>query len=110
METSNDNTIISNDNTITITSAPDYSHSYTVAPSCISTIDIDEPEIVIGDMTATELCKTIKNQRLEIEALTDILNEIVDSGNLNIPMNINERVSQKQFLEILSGDPNNENI
>jgi hypothetical protein len=98
------------DDTITITSAPDYSHSYyTVAPSSI-TIDIDEPEIVIGDMTATELCKTIKNQRLEIEALTDILNEIVDSGNLNIPMNIKERVSQKQFLEILSGDSNNEDI
>lgn len=100
--------------TITITGALDYTSDYTYNTSYSpSTITISDPyfdvETTIGGMTATEITGTIKKQRMEIEALTDILNEIVDTGEFNIKMNLKERVLQKEFLDKLAGD-NNEDI
>lgn len=48
---------------------------------------------------------TIREQRLQIEALTDIINEMVEKKDFNnIDCDVNKRVEQKKFLHKLSKD------
>ena len=125
METSDS----TDNNIITITGAPDYTLSDSdyvfditedcswgsgtiMAPMAPSRITLTLPEdekTFIDPMEVKELTDTITKQRLEIEALTDILSEIVETGEFKVDMDLKERVRQKQFLEKLAGD-NNENI
>lgn len=125
METSDS----TDNNIITITGAPDYTLSDSdyvfditedcswgsetimspMAPSRITLTLPEDEKTFIDPMEVKELTDTTTKQRLEIEALTDILSEIVETGEFKVDMDLKERVLQKQFLEKLAGD-NNENI
>ena len=115
--------------TVTITSAPTYTvtdsdyvfditeNSYwsnavttsSMSPSRITlTLPADE-KTYIGGMEVNELTDTIRKQRREIEALTDIISEIVETGKFKVDMDLKERVLQKEFLEKLAGE-NDEDI
>ena len=80
-----------------------------MSPSRITLTLPEDEKTFIGGMEVHELTNTIRKQRLEIEALTDILSEIVTTGEFKVDMDLEERVLQKQFLEKLAGD-NNEDI
>ena len=112
------------DDTVTITSSPTYTitdsdyvfditedcswGSETImspmAPSRITLTLPEDEKTFIDPMEVKELTDTITKQRLEIEALTDILSEIVETGEFKVDMDLKERVLQKQFLEKLSND------
>jgi len=117
------------DDTVTITGAPTYTvtdsdyvfditeNSYwsnavttsSMSPSRITLTLPEDEETYIGGMEVNELTDTIRKQRREIEALTDIISEIVETGKFKVDMDLKERVLQKEFLEKLAGE-NDENI
>ena len=115
--------------TVTITSAPTYTvtdsdyvfditeNSYwsnavttsSMSPSRITLTLPEDEKTYIGGMEVNELTDTIRKQRREIEALTDIISEIVETGEFKVDMDLKERVLQKEFLEKLAGE-NDEDI
>ena len=117
------------DDTVTITGAPTYTvtdsdyvfditeNSYwsnavttsSMSPSRITLTLPEDEETYIGGMEVNELTDTIRKQRREIEALTDIISEIVETGKFKVDMDLKERVLQKEFLEKLAGE-NDEDI
>ena len=117
------------DDTVTITGAPTYTvtdsdyvfditeNSYwsnavttsSMSPSRITLTLPEDEETYIGGMEVNELTDTIRKQRREIEALTDIISEIVETGKFEVDMDLKERVLQKEFLEKLAGE-NDEDI
>ena len=66
-----------------------------------------ESDIIMehGDETIKVL-DTMIQQRYEIEALTDVIKEMVTTKNFDVDFDINKRVEQKKFLKKLGEDPN----
>jgi hypothetical protein len=50
--------------------------------------------------------ETMIQQRYEIEALTDVIKEMVVTKNFDVDFDLNKRVEQKKFLNKLGEDPN----
>ena len=48
-----------------------------------------------------KVAATIRQQTYEIEALTDIIKEMVKTKNFDVELNIEKRVEQKKFLKKL---------
>ena len=51
-----------------------------------------------------DVYNTICEQKLQIEALTDIIQEMVEKKDFNIDWDLNKRVEQKRFLQKLAKD------
>lgn len=56
-----------------------------------------------GDETLN-VTKIIHEQKLQIESLTDMIQEMVKNKNFDIEWDLEKRVEQKKFLNRLSGD------
>lgn len=89
------------DTTFDITSASGTSYS-------IGSIDNGPPkeiELQQGNGETLKVAATIRQQTYEIEALTDIIKEIVATKNFDVELDIEKRVEQKRFLKKLGEDP-----
>ncbi len=65
------------------------------------------PEIEIQESNGEtiKVAATIRQQTYEIEALTDIIKEMVKTKNFDVELNIEKRVEQKKFLKKLGENP-----
>ncbi len=96
----------SSDDTITIdTSSMDTTFDITnIGP----TYSLDEPtteiEIEQSNGETLKVAATIRQQKYEIEALTDIIKEMVKTKNFDVELDIEKRVEQKKFLKRLGED------
>lgn len=94
----------SSDDTITIdTSSMDTTFDITnIGPT---TYGLDEPtteiEIEQSNGETLKVAATIRQQTYEIEALTDIIKEMVKTKNFDVELDIEKRVEQKKFLKRL---------
>lgn len=74
----------------------------------VSDIDISEPpteiEIQQSNGETLKVAATIRQQTYEIEALTDIIKEMVKTKNFDVELDIKKRVEQKKFLKRLGED------
>lgn len=77
----------------------------------INTIDnndltlADGADIVFKDSvndTVFRLRELLEKQSLQIEALTDIIGEMLETSNFDIEWNLDHRVKQKEFIKKLS--------
>ena len=61
-------------------------------------------DVVIVDDVNEDLrvAETIREQTLQIEALTDMIQEMVEKKNFNIDWDLEKRVEQKRFIKKLS--------
>ena len=97
----------SSDDTITIdTSSMDITFDITnIGPT---TYSLDEPETEIeiqqSNGETLKVAATIRQQTYEIEALTDIIKEMVKTKNFDVELDIEKRVEQKKFLKRLGED------
>ena len=95
------------DDTITIdTSSMDTTFDITnIGPT---TYSLDEPtteiEIEQSNGETLKVAATIRQQTYEIEALTDIIKEMVKTKNFDVELDIEKRVEQKKFLKRLGED------
>ncbi len=95
------------DDTITIdTSSIDTTFDITnIGPT---TYSLDEPtteiEIEQSNGETLKVAATIRQQTYEIEALTDIIKEMVKTKNFDVELDIEKRVEQKKFLKRLGED------
>ena len=67
-----------------------------------NTMFSDDIVFTSADGEETKVLEELKNQRLQIAALTDILNEIVTQRNFDVDMDIQRRIEKKRFIEKLS--------
>ena len=94
----------SSDDTITInTSSTDTTFDITnIGPT---TFSLDEPTTEIefeqSNGETLKVAATIRQQTYEIEALTDIIKEMVKTKNFNVELDIEKRFEQKKFLKRL---------
>ena len=67
---------------------------------------IVEGDVVIRNHTddPIDVYETIREQTLQIEALTNMIQEMVEKKDFNIDWDLNKRVEQKRFLQKLSKD------
>ena len=95
------------DDTITIdTSSMDTTFDITnIGPT---TYSLDEPtteiEIEQSNGETLKVAATIRQQKYEIEALTDIIKEMVKTKNFDVALDIEKRDEQKKFLKRLGED------
>jgi len=94
------------------------SDTYDVDMSGITLTDITitEPDpdfVVIGDIIQQppngdriNVTEIIHEQKLQIESLSDMIKEMVETKNFNIEWDLDRRVEQKKFLTKLGEDPN----
>jgi|11_taG_2_1085331.scaffolds.fasta_scaffold22594_3 hypothetical protein len=78
-----------------------------VATSSLKIFDDDTPtevEIQQGNGETLMVGATIRQQKYEIEALTDIIKEMVKTKNFDVELDIEKRVEQKKFLKRLGED------
>ena len=61
----------------------------------------NELTIEDGNGDRLKVAATIRQQTYEIEALTDIIKEMVKTKNFDVELNIEKRVEQKKFLKKL---------
>ena len=63
----------------------------------------DEHTVITGGLIADgiDVVETMKEQRIQIEALTDMINDMVETKDFNVKWNLEERVTHKKFLEKL---------
>tara|TARA_B100000768_G_C11237417_1_gene357879 strand:+ start:375 stop:740 length:366 start_codon:yes stop_codon:yes gene_type:complete len=81
-----------------------------------NTITLDEPDsdfVVLGDIIQQppngdriNVTEIIHEQKLQIESLSDMIKEMVETKNFNIEWDLDRRVEQKKFLNKLGEDPN----
>lgn len=107
---------------ITVTSDVDSYYSYGS-----DTYNVDTNGITLSDITLTEpdpdlhvegdiisrkggetinVTEIIHDQKLQIESLSDMIKEMVETKNFNIEWDLQKRVDQKKFLNKLGEDPN----
>lgn len=71
----------------------------------LGNITISEPETEIeiqqSNGETLKVAATIRQQTYEIEALTDIIKEMVKTKNFDVELDIEKRVEQKKFLKRL---------
>lgn len=74
----------------------------------LGNITISEPETEIeiqqSNGETLKVAATIRQQKYEIEALTDIIKEMVKTKNFDVELDIEKRVEQKKFLKRLGED------
>lgn len=74
----------------------------------LGNITISEPETEIeiqqSNGETLKVAATIRQQTYEIEALTDIIKEMVKTKNFDVELDIKKRVEQKKFLKRLGED------
>jgi hypothetical protein len=63
-----------------------------------------EIEIQQSGGETLKVAATIRQQKYEIEALTDIIKEMVKTKNFDVELDIEKRVEQKKFLKRLGED------
>jgi len=63
-----------------------------------------EIEIQQSSGETLKVAATIRQQKYEIEALTDIIKEMVKTKNFDVELDIEKRVEQKKFLKRLGED------
>lgn len=111
-----DDYTLGSDNSVTITLEDwDESGMYTTTFDN-TTITIPEPDpdfVVIGDIIQQpkngeriNVTEIIHEQKLQIQALTDMIGEMVETKNFDIEWDLEKRVEQKKFLTKLREDPN----
>lgn len=74
-------------------------------------IDTSLDLVVEGDVViknygedSIDVYNTIREQKLQIEALSEMIAEMVEKKDFNIDWDLNKRVEQKRFLQKLSKD------
>lgn len=65
---------------------------------------VTELEIEQSNGETLKVAATIRQQKYEIEALTDIIKEMVKTKNFDVELDIEKRVEQKKFLKRLGED------
>jgi len=99
--------IINDDDTITIVDSSVWDES--ILSNCSPTYSIAEPateiEIHQSNGETLKVAATIRQQKYEIEALTDIIKEMVKTKNFDVELDIEKRVEQKKFLDKLGENP-----
>lgn len=65
----------------------------------------NELTIEDGNGDRLKVAATIRQQTYEIEALTDIIKEMVKTKNFDVELDIEKRVEQKKFLKKLGENP-----
>ena len=65
----------------------------------------NEISIEQGNGDRLKVAATIRQQTYEIEALTDIIKEMVKTKNFDVELDIEKRVEQKKFLKKLGENP-----
>lgn len=105
MATPNFSKFSNNYTSTTINGSTVNSSNITSGNALTPTISIveDKPLKVTGGLIADgiDVVETIKEQRIQIEALTDMINEMVENKDFNVKWNLEERVNHKKFLEKL---------
>lgn len=109
----------SNSYTITLDDSEVYNINSSMDPSSyITTTTVTIPDespdfVVMGDIIQqptngerVNVTEIIHEQKLQIEALTDMIGEMVKTKNFDIEWNLEKRVEQKKFLNKLGEDPN----
>ena len=98
--------IINDDDTITIVDSSVWDES--ILSNCSPTYSIAVPateiEIHQSNGETLKVAATIRQQTYEIEALTDIIKEMVKTKNFDVELDIEKRVEQKKFLKRLGED------
>jgi hypothetical protein len=104
---------------ITITIDSDTQNTFDVSNIFLNDISLDWSDlgnsqrnlVVEGDVVIKnhgedpiDVYDTIREQTLQIEALTDMIQEMVKKKDFNIDWDLNKRVDQKRFLQKLSKD------
>lgn len=97
------------DDTITIdTASIDTTFDITEGTTTYSLGDYNdvptEVEIQQSNGETLKVAATIRQQKYEIEALTDIIKEMVKTKNFDVELDIEKRVEQKKFLKRLGED------
>lgn len=69
-----------------------------------------ENDIVIerDGIESVKVLETMMEQKLQIQALTDMIGEMVKTKNFDIEWDLEKRVEQKKFLNKLGEDPKND--
>ena len=69
-----------------------------------------ESDIVIerDGIESVKVLETMMEQKLQIQALTDMIGEMVKTKNFDIEWDLEKRVEQKKFLNKLGEDPKND--
>lgn len=69
-----------------------------------------ENDIVIerDGVESVKVLETMMEQKLQIQALTDMIGEMVKTKNFDIEWDLEKRVEQKKFLTKLAEDPKND--
>ncbi len=109
----------SNTYTITLDDSEAYTINSSMNPSSyITTTTVTLPDespdfVVMGDIIQqptngerVNVTEIIHEQKLQIQALTDMIGEMVETKNFDIEWNLEKRVEQKKFLNKLGEDPN----
>ena len=108
---------------ITVTSDVDSYYSYgsdtynvDTSGITLSDITLTEPDpdfVVIGDIIQQppngdriNVTEIIHEQKLQIESLSDMIKEMIETKNFDIKWDLDRRVEQKKFLNKLGEDPN----
>ena len=77
----------------------------------VITINSDSSNLTISNNTEIivernggniKLIETIQEQQMQIQALTDMISEMVEQGDFKIDWDLEKRVDQKKFLKKLS--------
>lgn len=67
-----------------------------------NTMFSDDIIFTSADGEETKVLEELKNQRLQIAVLTDMITEMIEQLNFDIKWDIEQRIEQKKFLEKLS--------
>ena len=80
-------------------------------PTDVITLNGDSSNLTISNNTEIivernggniKLIETIQEQQMQIQALTDMISEMVEQGDFKIDWDLEKRVDQKKFLKKLS--------
>ena len=101
------NVFYSNSDDTTVIDIADIDTTFDIT-SMSPTFTLDEPsteiEIQQSNGETLKVAATICQQKYEIEALTDIIKEMVKTKNFDVELDIEKRVEQKKFLKRLGED------
>lgn len=92
------------DTTTVIDSTFDISNANTYSITSLADDTPTEIEIQQSGGETLKVAATIRQQKYEIEALTDIIKEMVKTKNFDVELDIEKRVEQKKFLKRLGED------
>lgn len=65
----------------------------------VKIVDVDS-----SDCETIDLLRTLKEQKMQIEALSEMISEMVQKKDFNIEWDLDKRIEQKKFLNKLRGN------